>query len=132
MVPDESRTNHKYFSILPPINTLNEGGITRRISSHILFICTTFWPLWLTFTTIGSVAVYIFFTQVLAPTPNGWVTGGGGLYGDTALHSGYTMSIVTQGLPPKNPLFAPIPLVYPFLVNLFSKMDPRQWEQKVG
>ncbi|MEK7166507.1 MAG: hypothetical protein AAB874_06900, partial [Patescibacteria group bacterium] len=78
------------------------------------------WPLFFILFSIGSLVVYIFWTKVLAPNSFGLVTGGEGIYGDTALHSAYTMAIVEQGLPPTNPLFAHIPLIYPFLVNLFS------------
>ncbi len=78
------------------------------------------WPLIFIYLTIGVYATYIFLTQVLAPAGTNLLTGGGGLYGDTALHSAYTTSLVEQGLPPQNPLFAGHPLIYPFLVNFFS------------
>lgn len=93
---------------LPPITLLSRI----KLRHH--------WPLFFTLLTIGSVVFYVFWTKILTPTPSGLVTGGEGLYGDTALHAAYTMAIVEQGLPPTNPLFARIPLIYPFLVNLFS------------
>ncbi|RJR15952.1 hypothetical protein C4579_01120 [Candidatus Microgenomates bacterium] len=65
-------------------------------------------------------AIYIFTTKVMATTSYGLVTGTGGLWADTAMHSAFTMSLVEQGLPAQNPLFAGHLLVYPFLVNLFS------------
>lgn len=93
---------------------------SRFTLKQLLIRLKSVWPFILVFFIVGSLVVYIFWTKVLAPTDYGLVTGGGGLYGDTALHSAYTMSIVEQGLPPVNPLYAGIPLVYPFLVNLFS------------
>lgn len=79
------------------------------------------WPLVFISLTLGLFSVFIFWTKILAPGADGsLMTGTGGLYGDTAMHSAFTMSMATQGLPPQNPLFAGIPLVYPFLVNLFS------------
>ncbi len=81
----------------------------------------THWPFLIILATIGTVTFYVFWNQVLAPNQFGdWVTGGGGMWGDTAMHTSYTMSLVEQGLPPQNPLFAGQPLVYPFLVNFFS------------
>src|SRR3989344_2568488 len=91
-----------------------------QISGSIKRILKNRWPLWLILITIGSVVTFIFWTKVLTPTEFGLTTGGEGLYGDTALHLSYAMSLVTQGLPPQNPLFASIQLRYPFLVNLFS------------
>ena len=91
------------------LNKLKRRGLVRN---H--------WPLLLVFLTIGVYSTYIFLTQVLAPSASGFQTGGGGLYGDTALHSAYTMSLVEQGLPPINPLFAGKQLIYPFMVNFFS------------
>ena len=87
------------------------------------FLSTQFkslWPFLFILSTIGVLVIYIFATQVLTPTSSGLVTGGGGLWGDTAMHSSFTMSLAEQGLPPHNPLFAGRPLVYPFLVNFFS------------
>lgn len=63
---------------------------------------------------------YIWFSQTLMLTENGLVTGGGGMYGDTALHAAYT-SIITAGrFPPENPLYAGEALVYPYASDLLS------------
>ena len=78
------------------------------------------WPLVLTLIIIGVISSYIFFFKVLTPFPSGLLTGGGGLYADTAMHAAFTSALVAQGLPPTNPLFAGKLLVYPFLVNFFS------------
>jgi len=79
-----------------------------------------YWPLAIILIIIGVISGYIFFFKVLAPAPSGLLTGGGGLYADTAMHAAFTTSLVEQGLPPHNPLFAGKLLVYPFLVNFFS------------
>ncbi len=92
----------------------------KQVMLDFISLIQNHWPLILILFSIGSVVFYVFWTKILSPTPYGLVTGGEGLYGDTALHSAYTMAIVEQGLPPTNPLFARIPLIYPFLVNLFS------------
>src|SRR3989344_4355583 len=79
-----------------------------------------YWPLAIILIIIGVISGYIFFFKVLAPAPSGLLTGGGGLYADTAMHAAFTTSLVEQGLPPHNPLFAGKLLVHPFLVNFFS------------
>ncbi len=98
-----------------------------RVLKHLIFNprvtvqnSRTRWSLVVILLIFGSLAAFFYLTKVLYPTPDGLQTGGGGLYADTALHSSYTMSIVERGLPPKNPLYGGIPLVYPFMVNLFS------------
>ncbi len=63
---------------------------------------------------------YILYTRVLFPSTVGFQTGGGGLYGDTALHLAYTARIQTGEFPPQNPLFAGRILVYPFANDLLS------------
>lgn len=74
-----------------------------------------------TLVTICAISSYIYYFQLLHPTPNGSLqTGGGGLYGDTALHSAYTSRIQTGEFPPQNPLFAGKALVYPFANDLLS------------
>lgn len=78
------------------------------------------WGFLLILFTIGGFGIYIFATKVLAPGGYGLVTGNGGLWADTAMHAGFTMSLVAQGIPPHNPIFAGEPLIYPFMVNLFA------------
>jgi len=78
------------------------------------------WPLVIILIIIGVISGYVFFFKVLTPAPSGLLTGGGGLYADTAMHAAFTSALVEQGLPPTNPLFAGKLLVYPFLVNFFS------------
>lgn len=77
---------------------------------------------WLFILTLFLILIvgFVFSTKILSPGDTGLMTGTGGMWADTALHSAYTMSIVTQGLPPQNPLFAGQLLIYPFLVNLFA------------
>ncbi len=100
------------FSLIPLIRHISLITLKRLIRTD--------WPLFLILLTAGSVVFFIFWTKVLFPTEYGLATGGGGLYGDTALHSAYTTAIVEQGLPPQNPLFAGKVLVYPFMVNFFA------------
>src|SRR3989344_2701824 len=102
--------------------SLKKPNLGKRILTYATVRKTIIehWPLWITLSSIGLVMTYVFWTKVLAPAEFGLMTGGGGLYGDTALHSSYTTSLVSQDVPPTNPLFAGIPLIYPFLVNLFS------------
>lgn len=69
---------------------------------------------------ILSLSAYIFFTQVLAEKNFGLVTGGGGIYGDTALHLAYTSRIGLGLFPVENPLFAGRTLVYPLANDLLS------------
>lgn len=74
-----------------------------------------------TLVTICAISSYIYYFQLLYPTPSGSLqTGGGGLYGDTALHSAYTSRIQTGEFPPQNPLFAGKALVYPLANDLLS------------
>lgn len=63
---------------------------------------------------------YILITQALFEGPNGLETGGGGMYGDTALHSAYTSRLTTGEFPIQNPLFAGKILVYPLANDLLS------------
>lgn len=65
-------------------------------------------------------AIFIFSSRVLSNSQGNLLTGTGGMWADTAMHSAFTMSLVEQGIPPQNPLFAQIPLIYPFMVNFFS------------
>lgn len=69
---------------------------------------------------IISLSVYIFFNQVLAKKDFGLVSGGGGIYGDTALHSAYTSRLAEGEFPPQNPLYAGKILVYPLANDLLS------------
>lgn len=62
----------------------------------------------------------ILISQTLYQTPDGLVTGGGGMFGDTSLHSAYTSRIGLGEFPPQNPLFAGTILVYPYANDLFS------------
>ena len=88
--------------------------------NHIVKKIKTHWPFLFILITIGGFCTYIFSTQVLAPSELGLLTGSGGLYGDTAMHAAFTMSLAEQGLPPQNPLFAGQPLIYPFLINFLA------------
>ena len=63
---------------------------------------------------------YIFYSQVLFPTPAGLKAGGGGVWGDTALHIAYSSRLETGEFPPQNPLFAGKTLVYPYANDLLS------------
>ena len=63
---------------------------------------------------------YIWLTQTLAVSPEGFKTAGGGMYGDTALHAAYTSRLETDNFPIQNPLFAGHVLVYPFANDLLS------------
>lgn len=64
----------------------------------------------------------MFWTKVFVVTEAGFITGGGGLYGDTAMHSAFTHALFYQGIPPANPLYAGYPLVYPFANDLLSAL----------
>lgn len=68
---------------------------------------------------VGSLA-FIWFTQALAISSEGFKTGGGGMYGDSALHAAYTSRLETGKLPIQNPLFAGKILVYPVANDLLS------------
>src|SRR3989344_9202163 len=63
---------------------------------------------------------YIWFTQALFVSSDGLRVGGGGMYGDTALHAAYTSRLATGEFPIQNPLYAGKILVYPFANDLFS------------
>lgn len=63
---------------------------------------------------------YILITQALFEGSNGLETGGGGMYGDTALHAAYTSRLATGEFPIQNPLFAEKILVYPLANDLLS------------
>src|SRR3990167_3914690 len=69
---------------------------------------------------ITSFLAYVWFNQALAIFPEGFKTGGGGMYGDSALHAAYTSRLETGEFPPQNPLFAGQTLVYPFANDLLS------------
>lgn len=62
----------------------------------------------------------LWLRQTLLPEAGMLWTGGGGMYGDTALHAAYTSRLATGDFPPQNPLFAGNVLVYPFANDLFS------------
>lgn len=64
----------------------------------------------------------MFWTKVLVSVEDGLITGGGGLYGDTAMHSAFTHALLYQGVPPANPLYAGYPLVYPLANDLLSAL----------
>lgn len=70
--------------------------------------------------TIIAFSSYIYYFQLLHPRNGSLETGGGGLYGDTALHLAYTSRIQTGEFPPQNPLFAGKILVYPYANDLLS------------
>ncbi len=110
------------FSLIPPRgwNTFTPRVSYRKILSKIFSLILDNWPFVILGLIVGIAAIFVFWTKVLYPNDWGLITGGGGLYGDTALHASYTTSLVYQGMPPVNPLFAGSPLIYPFLVNLFS------------
>lgn len=74
----------------------------------------------LTATTFICITSFVWLTQALAISPDGYKTGGGGLYGDSALHAAYISRLATGEFPPQNPLFAGQTLVYPFANDLFS------------
>lgn len=63
---------------------------------------------------------YIWLTQTLSVSSEELRTGGGGMYGDTALHAAYTSRLATGEFPIQNPLYAGKILVYPFANDLFS------------
>ena len=69
---------------------------------------------------VTSFLAYIWLTQALAISGEGFKTGGGGMYGDSALHAAYTSRIETGEFPPQNPLFAGRTLVYPIANDLLS------------
>ncbi|OGD85578.1 hypothetical protein A2164_04145 [Candidatus Curtissbacteria bacterium RBG_13_35_7] len=79
-------------------------------------------PIFFVVTTIFVVffLAYIWLTQALTSSPLGLKTGGGGMYGDTALHTAYTSRLETGEFPIQNPLFAGKILVYPFANDLLS------------
>src|SRR3989344_7820388 len=66
--------------------------------NHIVKKIKTHWPFLFILIAIGGFCTYIFSTQVLAPSELGLLTGSGGLYGDTAMHAAFTMSLAEQGL----------------------------------
>ncbi|OGE12243.1 hypothetical protein A3G14_04140 [Candidatus Curtissbacteria bacterium RIFCSPLOWO2_12_FULL_38_9] len=63
---------------------------------------------------------YLMFSQTLKSSAFGIESGGGGLYGDSALHAAYTSRLATGEFPPTTPLFAGKTLVYPFANDLLS------------
>lgn len=63
---------------------------------------------------------YIWFTQTLFASSAGLWVGGGGMYGDTALHAAYTSRFATGEFPIQNPLYAGKILIYPFANDLLS------------
>ena len=78
-------------------------------------------PLFLFVTVICTIFLsYIWFTQTLNLRSDGFRTGGGGMYGDTALHAAYTSRLATGEFPIQNPLYAGKILVYPFANDLLS------------
>ncbi|MBI2327302.1 hypothetical protein HYU92_03180 [Candidatus Curtissbacteria bacterium] len=78
-------------------------------------------PVFLAVTAVTTMLLaYIWLTQTLAATSVGLKTGGGGMYGDSALHAAYTSRLTTGEFPIQNPLFAGRILVYPFANDLLS------------
>lgn len=69
---------------------------------------------------VASFIGYIWLTQALAISVDGFKTGGSGMYGDSALHAAYTSRLVTGEFPIQNPLFADRILVYPLANDLLS------------
>ena len=69
---------------------------------------------------VSSFLAYIWLTQALSISGEGFKTGGGGMYGDSALHAAYTSRLETGEFPIQNPLFAGRILVYPFANDLLS------------
>jgi len=63
---------------------------------------------------------YVWFTQALSISAEGFKTGGGGMYGDSALHAAYTSRLEIGEFPIQNPLYAGKILVYPFANDLLS------------
>ncbi|MBI3342442.1 hypothetical protein HY024_04950 [Candidatus Curtissbacteria bacterium] len=63
---------------------------------------------------------WIWLVQTLSFHNGMFFTGGGGMYGDTALHAAYTSRLQAGEFPPQNPLYAGKILVYPFANDLFS------------
>lgn len=93
---------------------------SRNRSSFVNFKFS-FSPIFLVSTLlIIGLSSYVFFTQVLTQKDFGLVTGGGGMYGDTALHSAYTSRLMEGEFPPQNTLFAGKTLVYPLANDLLS------------
>ncbi len=92
-----------YLKLRAPI-TISKSGLGPYI--FILVISMLFGFLWLKQT--------LFYSEGML-----W-TGGGGMYGDTALHASYTSRLLAGEFPPQNPLFAGHVLVYPFANDLFS------------
>lgn len=90
----------------------DKNAVNLRFAVSPIFVISTIF--------IASLSAYIFFNQVLAQKNFGLVTGGGGIYGDTALHSAYTSRLVEGGFPPQNPLYAGKVLVYPLANDLLS------------
>lgn len=79
-------------------------------------------PIIFTLTTLVVVGFlsYIWLTQALSITNEGFKTGGGGMYGDSALHAAYVSRLETGEFPSQNPLFAGNILVYPLANDLLS------------
>lgn len=63
---------------------------------------------------------FLWLKQTAYPRNGSLFSGGGGMYGDTALHAAYTSRLEAGSFPPQNPLFAGRTLVYPFANDLFS------------
>ena len=63
---------------------------------------------------------YIWLTQTLAVSPEGFKTGGGGMYGDTALHAAYTSRLETDNFPIQNPLFSYFEKSRKWMKHIFS------------
>jgi hypothetical protein len=78
------------------------------------------WPLGIVIFSFGLIVIYIYATRVLAPDASGVIISRGGLYGDTAFHNAQITSFASQGVPVPNPLYAGVPLRYPFLVNFYA------------
>ena len=70
--------------------------------------------------TFSIIFALFFKTQSLNFDGVSYKTGGGGMYGDSALHLAYTNRINLGDFPPQNPLFAGKTLVYPYANDLLS------------
>lgn len=69
---------------------------------------------------VGLIFAFILGSQSLSLTSLGYMVGGGGMYGDSALHAAYTSRILTGEFPLLNPLFGGKILVYPYANDLLS------------
>ncbi|QQG41953.1 MAG: hypothetical protein HYV90_01415 [Candidatus Woesebacteria bacterium] len=78
-------------------------------------------PVWILVAVLGCIIYFLFDSHIIKPDINGNLTTGESTYGDLPFHLATVSRMAYTGtLPPENPLFSGIPLVYPFFINFLS------------